>query len=1449
MDLKKIVDEANKDFKLAESELKIYLSTETVEDEKLQKMKEAYEQAARDLEHKQEQQSQLESTVPSNESELREVQNKLQTLKTQEATVAREARALRAQLEESRQAMNANRSRGRVLDALMKEKSKGNIPGIFGRLGDLGGIDQKYDVAISTCCGALDNIVVDTVETAQACVAHLKRHDIGRATFIALDKQDHLWQYVDQRGRYPENVPRLFDLVKVRDDRVRPAFYYALRDTLVANDLDQASRIAYGSTRYRVVTLKGDVIEIAVNVPRLFDLVKVRDDRVRPAFYYALRDTLVANDLDQASRIAYGSTRYRVVTLKGDVIEIAVNVPRLFDLVKVRDDRVRPAFYYALRDTLVANDLDQASRIAYGSTRYRVVTLKGDVIEIAVNVPRLFDLVKVRDDRVRPAFYYALRDTLVANDLDQASRIAYGSTRYRVVTLKGDVIEIAVNVPRLFDLVKVRDDRVRPAFYYALRDTLVANDLDQASRIAYGSTRYRVVTLKGDVIEIAGTMSGGGKSTMRGRMSSSVQQDTSEQDPRVIQENERQLNALEQRLTELRSEQVALEDQMASLQRSTREGKTTLHKLNVELRSLREQVPVLENQIQQQEHKVSTCKVDPRRKADLEKAMKTAQEKLDKAKHDAGEVAKEVHGVDAQISAVAGGKVKDLQKMVEDLSKKIDKISTEITKLRVAINTSIRNAKKSKDKINQMETDLKETEKALTNLTNQKKELTLETQKLQKEMEELEEQISEGSGEFTDLKKEIAALQKKENEIKSERLEANNAVEKVAKKISEAKGNIRTWEHNCNLVSLQKKENLEANNAVEKVAKKISEAKGNIRTWEHNKEIAALQKKENEIKSERLEANNAVEKVAKKISEAKGNIRTWEHNLQKKENEIKSERLEANNAVEKVAKKISEAKGNIRTWEHNKEIAALQKKENEIKSERLEANNAVEKVAKKISEAKGNIRTWEHNIKDLKLEDPGIDGVPGIERPEPFEVYTPEQLEEVSVDELRNRLQAQKARVGDAKPNVQAILRPEPFEVYTPEQLEEVSVDELRNRLQAQKARVGDAKPNVQAILLASAVWPLKLEDPGIDGVPGIERPEPFEVYTPEQLEEVSVDELRNSISSEVYTPEQLEEVSVDELRNRLQAQKARVGDAKPNVQAILPLKLEDPGIERPEPFEVYTPEQLEEVSVDELRNRLQAQKARVGDAKPNVQAILPLKLEDPGIERPEPFEVYTPEQLEEVSVDELRNRLQAQKARVGDAKPNVQAILVNGVPGIERPEPFEVYTPEQLEEVSVDELRNRLQAQKARVGDAKPNVQAILVYTPEQLEEVSVDELRNRLQAQKARVGDAKPNVQAILRPEPFEVYTPEQLEEVSVDELRNRLQAQKARVGDAKPNVQAILPLKLEDPGIERPEPFEVYTPEQLEEVSVDELRNRLQAQKARVGDAKPNVQAILVSRLMLF
>lgn len=57
----------------------------------------------------------------------------------------------------------------------------------------------------------------------------------------------------------PTGVPRLYDLVRVHEDKLRPAFFYALGDTIVADNLEQAMRIAYDRSQprwSRAVTLQ-----------------------------------------------------------------------------------------------------------------------------------------------------------------------------------------------------------------------------------------------------------------------------------------------------------------------------------------------------------------------------------------------------------------------------------------------------------------------------------------------------------------------------------------------------------------------------------------------------------------------------------------------------------------------------------------------------------------------------------------------------------------------------------------------------------------------------------------------------------------------------------------------------------------------------------------------------------------------------------------------------------------------------------------------------------------------------------------------------------------------------------------------------------------------------------------------------------------------------------------
>ena len=111
--------------------------------------------------------------------------------------------------------------------------------------------------------------------------------------------------------------------------------------------------------------------------------------------------------------------------------------------------------------------------------------------------------------------------------------------------------EAPPNSKRLYDLVQPNDQKFRDAFYFALRNTLVTQNIDQATQIAYNSTRrHRVVTVDGELIELSGTIAGGGK-PRSGGMSSKIVQEFSEKD---IYESQDELRKRKEEVTKIRQE-------------------------------------------------------------------------------------------------------------------------------------------------------------------------------------------------------------------------------------------------------------------------------------------------------------------------------------------------------------------------------------------------------------------------------------------------------------------------------------------------------------------------------------------------------------------------------------------------------------------------------------------------------------------------------------------------------------------------------------------------------------------------------------------------------------------------------------------------------------------------------------------------------------------------------
>ena len=161
-------------------------------------------------------------------------------------------------------------------------------------------------------------------------------------------------------------------------------------------------------------------------------------------------------------------------------------------------------------------------------------------------------------------------------------------------------IQTPENVPRLFDLVRPKEDRFTPAFYSVLQNTLVAENLQQANRIAFGKTRWRVVTLDGQLIDKSGAMSGGGTKVMKGAMNSKFSSDVT---PETVEKLEQERNHLEEQWKKFNEE-------LRSLESKLQEKKNELPNLELDLSKLEMDSNTCAKRITDTEKRISELRYD-----------------------------------------------------------------------------------------------------------------------------------------------------------------------------------------------------------------------------------------------------------------------------------------------------------------------------------------------------------------------------------------------------------------------------------------------------------------------------------------------------------------------------------------------------------------------------------------------------------------------------------------------------------------------------------------------------------------------------------------------------------------------------------------------------------------------------------------------------------------------
>lgn len=413
------------------------------------------------------------------------------------------------------------------------------------------------------------------------------------------------------------------------------------------------------------------------------------------------------------------------------------------------------------------------------------------------------------------------------------------------------VIDFAIN---LMDF----DDKYIDAFYFALGETLVVDNMETAKKLM---GKFRIVTLDGEIFEKSGAITGGAKrknTMMFGKL-----------DDKELEKYKQRLIEFETKYKETEEKKNSLDKKLDKIRNDFSNASNSYNGAKIELNALVANNSKSEELLEAHNNKIK--EIEPEIKS-LNSKLDKLEEKHVKIIDDLTKIQEEIKEVEKFIDEGELNKLKDLTKENEEEIKKIEK---QISNVETEIYRDNQNIIFYDKMIEQKELDINKLQNDNAGLKTDKEKFEAEIKVLEKVLFELEEKIVE-------LGKNLVELQDLRQKIQDNMLKSQNDKNILENEIERIKEQIESSKARRNEIEPQLKETAEE--LKQKGVELDSIEPTEMTIDEITNKIQKLQKKMDELGLVNMRAVEAYEEVMTKQNELKEKLDT----LEKEKTEIQN---------------------------------------------------------------------------------------------------------------------------------------------------------------------------------------------------------------------------------------------------------------------------------------------------------------------------------------------------------------------------------------------------------------------------------------------------------------------------------------------------------------------------------------------------------------------------------